>query len=165
VITDPDEARSDLALTTLSAIAHAKEPAVDGILKALSAALGDAPEAVADPIVEFIAQGIGKNRRAAELWRNAAELWRNLVAVDLSFYKSWLSEEIRDEGRTQGRAQGRAEDILRILGRRGLDVSDADRERIASCNDLDTLGRWFDRAITAPSTEEIFEEISSDEQP
>ncbi|WP_405615494.1 hypothetical protein [Streptomyces sp. NBC_00076] len=154
VITDPDEARADLALTALSAIAHAKEPAVDGILKALTAALRDAPQAVADPIVEFTAQGIGNNRRAAELWRN-------LVAVDLSFYKSWLSEEIRDEGR----AQGRAEDILRILDRRGLDVSDADRERITSCGDLDTLGRWLDRAITTPSTEEIFDEISTDEQP
>ncbi|KUL24485.1 hypothetical protein [Streptomyces regalis] len=145
VITDPDEARSDLALTTLSAITHAKDPAVDGILKALSAALRGVPEAVVDPIIEFTAQGIGGNRRAAEIWRN-------LVAVDLSFYKSWLSEEIRDEGR----AQGRAEDILRLLDRRGIDVSDADRERITSCDDLDTLGRWFDRAVTAPSAEEIF---------
>ncbi|KUN94525.1 hypothetical protein [Streptomyces caeruleatus] len=153
VITDPDEARSDLALATLSAITHAKEPVVDGILKALSAALRGVPEAVVDPIIEFTAQGIGGNRRAAELWRN-------LVAVDLSFYKSWLSEEIRDEGREQGREQGRAqsraEDILLLLDRRGIGVSDANRERITSCADLDTLGRWFERAITASSTEEIF---------
>jgi hypothetical protein len=149
VINDPDEARADLALAALSAITHAKEPVVDGILKALSTALQGVPEAVVDPIIEFTAQGIGGNRRAAELWRN-------LVAVDLSFYKSWLSEEIRDEGREQGRAQGRAEDILLLLERRGIDVSEADRRRITSCDDLDSLGRWFERAITAASVEEVF---------
>jgi hypothetical protein len=149
VIRDPDEARADLALAALSAITHAKEPVVNGILKALSTALQGVPEAVVDPIIEFTAQGIGGNRRAAELWRN-------LVAVDLSFYKSWLSEEIRDEGREQGRTQSRAEDILLLLERRGIDVSEADRRRITSCDDLDTLGRWFERAITAASVEEVF---------
>ncbi|GAA3841933.1 hypothetical protein ACFS5L_42295 [Streptomyces phyllanthi] len=147
VITDPDEARTDLALTTLSAITHATDPDVGVILKALSTALRDVPEDIADPIIEFTAQGLSGSRRAAQLWRN-------LVAVDLSFYKSSLSEEIRDEGR----AQGRAEDILRLLDRRGIDVSDADRERITSCDDLDVLGCWFDRAITATSTAELFAE-------
>jgi hypothetical protein len=151
VIEDPEEARADLALATLSAITHAKEAAVDGILKALSTALRDVPEAVADPIIEFTAQGLGVNRRAGELWRN-------LVAVDLSFYKSYISEEIRDEGRAQGRAQGRAEDILLVLGARGLDVPDEIRERITTCDDPDLLRRWLTRAVTAPSAEAIFME-------
>lgn len=73
------------------------------------------------------------------------------MAVDLSFHKSWLSEEIRDQGRTQSRA----EDIRLLLERRGIDVSEADRRRITSCDDLDTLGRWFERAITAASVEEV----------
>ena len=67
------------------------------------------------------------------------------MAVDLSLYKSWLSEEIRDEGRarglTQGMAQSRAEDIPLLLDCRGIDISDARRERITSCDDLDALGR------------------------
>jgi hypothetical protein len=103
------------------------------------------PEAVADPIIEFTAQGLSGNRRATQLWRN-------LMAVDLSSYKSWLSEEIRDEGR----AQGRAEDILVVLEARGLDVPDEIRERIAGCDDPDLLRRWLTRAVTAPSAEEIF---------
>lgn len=49
-ITDPDEARADLALAALSAITHAKDPEVSGILKALSTALRHVPEAVADPL-------------------------------------------------------------------------------------------------------------------
>ncbi|SDM69381.1 hypothetical protein SAMN04487981_102283 [Streptomyces sp. cf386] len=144
VITDPAEVRKDLALATLSAITHARNPDVGAILKAMTTVLRDTPQAIADPIIELIAQGLGK--------RPAAELWRNLVAVDLSFYKSYIAEEIRDEGR----AEGRAEDILRLLDRRGIDVSNDDRERITSCDDLDVLGRWFDRAITAASTTEVF---------
>ncbi|MGW3724075.1 hypothetical protein [Streptomyces sp. NPDC000851] len=151
VIIDPDTARADLALATLSAITHAKEPVVDGILKALSTALQDVPEAVADPLIEFTAQGLGGNRRAVELWRN-------LVAVDLSFYKSYLAEEIRDEGRAEARVQRGAEDILLVLETRGIDVPDDIRERITACGDPELLRRWLARAVTAPSAEEIFVE-------
>lgn len=76
------------------------------------------------------------------------------MAVDLSFYKSWLSEEIRDEGR----AQGRAEDTLVVLEARGIDVPDEIRERITACDDPELLRRWLTRAATAPSAEEIFME-------
>ena len=76
------------------------------------------------------------------------------MAVDLSFFQSPLAEEIRDEGRAEGRAGA----ILRVLDRRGIDVSDEDRERIASCDDLDMLDLWLDRAITATSASEVFME-------
>ncbi|MFH9729448.1 hypothetical protein [Streptomyces sp. NPDC017260] len=154
VITDPDEARTDLALTALAAITHAANPDIGAILKALSTALRDVPEDVADPLIEFTAQGLGN--------RPAQYLWRNLVAVDLSFYKSYISEEIRDEGREQGRAQGRAEgraeDVLLVLEQRGLDVSDDVRERVTGCDDPEVLRRWLARAVTVPKAEEIFEE-------
>lgn len=146
VITDPAEARADLALATLSAITHAGDPDIGAILKALSSALRDVPENVADPMIEFTAQGLGN--------RPANELWRTLVAVDLSFYRSYISEEIRDEGR----AQGRAEDLLIVLEQRGLDVPDGVRERITGCVDPDTLRRWLTRAVTAPAAEDIFDD-------
>ncbi|WP_406420183.1 hypothetical protein OH809_26370 [Streptomyces sp. NBC_00873] len=144
VITDVAEARKDLALATLSAITHADNPDVGAILKTLSAALRDAPEAIADPVIELTAQGLGK--------RPAAQQWRNLVAVDLSFYKSPLSEEIRDEGR----AQGRAEDILLVLEARGIDVLDETREKITGCGDPQLMRQWLSRAVTATSADEIF---------
>jgi hypothetical protein len=56
------------------------------------------------------------------------------------------------------RAEGRAEDILRILDRRGIEVSEAVRERITTGTDLDILNTWFDRAITVVSAEELFVE-------
>ena len=129
---------------------HRREAADTGCqeqatLKALTTALRDAPEDVADPIVEFTAQGLGN--------RPAKHLWRKLVAVDLSFYKSYISEEIRDEGR----AQGRAEDVLLVLEQRGLDISDAVRTRVTECGDPNLLRHWLARAVTAPKAEAIFE--------
>ncbi|WP_406451212.1 hypothetical protein OG782_15255 [Streptomyces sp. NBC_00876] len=154
VITNVAEARKDLVLTTLAAITHAADPDIGAILKTLSTALRDAPEIIADPLVELTAQGLGN--------RPAAQQWRNLVAVDLSFYKSAISEEIRDEGRSEGRSEGRAEGvaqgILLFLARAGIDVSDEARERITTCGDVDTLNRWLLRAPAAKSVEDVFAE-------
>ncbi|MFH9615946.1 hypothetical protein ACH4MM_19870 [Streptomyces pratensis] len=148
-VTDVAEARKDLALATLSAITHAGEPDVGAILKTLSAALRDAPDDIAAPIVELTAQGLGN--------RPAAQQWRNLVAVDLSFYISPLSEEIRDEGRAEGEARGRAEDILLVFDERGIDVPDGIRNTITGCRDLDVLRRWLRRAATAATADEILD--------
>ncbi|MEU2678580.1 hypothetical protein B046DRAFT_06927 [Streptomyces sp. LamerLS-316] len=78
------------------------------------------------------------------------------MAVDLSFYKSFMAEEIRDEGRTEGRTEGIAQGILLFLAQAGVDVSDEARERITTCGDLDTLNRWLLRAPTARSAEDVF---------
>ncbi|MGP9019200.1 hypothetical protein ACT1U9_12385 [Streptomyces sp. BR1] len=148
VITDPAEARKDLALATLSTITHVTNPDIGTILKSMTTVLRDTPSNIADPIIELIAQGLGKYP--------AAELWRKLVAVDLSFYKSPLSQELRAEGRAEGQAASRSEDILFILERRGIDVPDEAREHITTCDDLDLLRHWLDRALTASSTDEVF---------
>ncbi|WP_299541899.1 hypothetical protein [uncultured Streptomyces sp.] len=155
VITDVAEARKDLALATLAAITHADDPDVGAILKTLSAALRDAPADITNPIVELTAQGLGT--------RPAATQWRNLVAVDLSFYTSPLSEEIRDEGRAEGRDEGRAEGqaveraqaLLRVLEARQIPLTDETRATITTCHDLELLRHWFDRALTATTPEEI----------
>ncbi|MEU9283768.1 hypothetical protein AB0D57_03345 [Streptomyces sp. NPDC048275] len=63
----------------------------------------------------------------------------------------------------KGYSQGRTADVLLLLDRRGILVPDADRERIATCNNLDTLTRWFNRAITATSTPEVFAEDPADQ--
>ncbi|MEV3997092.1 hypothetical protein AB0K62_15655 [Streptomyces halstedii] len=107
------------------------------------------PEAVRHALT---AQGLGN--------RPAAQQWRNLVAVDLSFYTSPLSEEIRDEGRDEGRAlgeaRGQAKSLLMMLDLRGVVIPDEAREKINGCVDTELLDRWFTRAATATSAEEIF---------
>lgn len=95
--------------------------------------------------IELTEQGLGKTP--------AADLWRHLMAVDLSFFQSQTAQQLRDEGR----AEGRAKDILLLLAHRGVEVTEEDRERIVGCGDLEVLGRWFTRAITAASVAEVFE--------
>ncbi|MFF9058980.1 hypothetical protein ACF09K_09795 [Streptomyces sp. NPDC014882] len=150
VITDPAQVRKDLALATLAAITHAAHPDAGAILKSMTTVLRDTPQNIAAPIVELVAQGLGK--------QPAAQLWRKLVAVDLSFYKSPLSEEIRDEGRAEGETRRAAEDVLDILDVRGIDVPEAVRERVTGCGDPEILRRWHRRAVTAPTAEDIFTE-------
>lgn len=150
VISDPAEVRKDLALATLSTITHGKGPDIETILNTMTAALLDSPETVRAPIIEFISQGLGK--------LPAAAIWRKLVAVDLSFYKSPISEELRDEGRVEGQVEGVARSILLLLAQNGVDVPDEARARITGCGDLDTLSRWLLRTPAATSVEEIFAE-------
>ncbi len=50
-----------------------------------------------------------------------------------------------------------AADVLEVLDARGLIVSDADRERILGCTDLELLGLWHRRAVTVAATEALFE--------
>lgn len=147
-MTTTAEARKDLPLATLAAITHGAGAEAGTILKALTGALRDTRDDIRYPLIEFVSQGLGT--------LPAAELWRKLVAVDLSFYTSPLSEELRDEGRAEGLAKGRAQDILFILERRGVDVPDDARVRITECDDAEALLRWLDRALTAASAEDVF---------
>jgi hypothetical protein len=67
-----------------------------------------------------------------------------------------IVEESVIKGQAQGQAQSRAEDILRLLALRGIDVPAAAQKRITDCAELETLGTWFDRAVTATSADELF---------
>ncbi|MEU5522578.1 hypothetical protein ABZ759_18430 [Streptomyces sp. NPDC047860] len=143
VIDSPDEAARDIPLTVLSAALHSRDPEADAILAALAKALKGLSaddENTAVFFIELTEQGLGKTP--------AADLWRHLMAVDLSFFQSQTAQQLR--------AEGRAKDLLVLLGHRGVDVSDRDRERIVGCGDPDLLGLWFSKALTAKSTAEIF---------
>ncbi len=65
----------------------------------------------------------------------------------------------RAEGLAEGRAKGRAEAVLELLAVRGVRVDHEARERILSCTDLDTLGRWFERAARATHVSEVLEDL------
>ncbi|MCF6523523.1 hypothetical protein [Streptomyces sp. JJ36] len=163
-ITDPARAAQDIPLATLSAMTHGKDPHADEILRALASALKTLDEDTASIFIEITELGLGSTR--------AAQTWRNLMAVDLSFFRSETSQRLRAEGRAEGHAEGhaegraeghaegRAQDILLLLERRGIDVPDEARQRIATCRDLDTLGSWFTRAVAATSADELFAEDS-----
>lgn len=67
-------------------------------------------------------------------------------------------ELIRKEGWEEGRQRGGAEAVLRLLRRRGFAVDPALEARVLGTTSVDTLDRWFDRAVDAGSIDDVFDE-------
>ncbi len=69
-------------------------------------------------------------------------------------------ERGRREGKVDGLREGKVEEarkaVERVLRRRNLAISEAQAAQLAACNDLDTLERWLDLAITATSADDVF---------
>jgi hypothetical protein len=64
----------------------------------------------------------------------------------------------RDEGVKLGRDEGLAEALLLLLRARNIDVPRATRERILGARDHTRLQRWLERAATAISLDDVFDE-------
>lgn len=62
-------------------------------------------------------------------------------------------------GEARGETKGVAHSILQVLEARGLAVSEAQREEILGCRDLDRLRRWLRRAATLASVDEVLSEL------
>jgi hypothetical protein len=154
-ITDPETARKDLGFAVFSAITHSRSKQIGGILETLAGALATTDEETGSLLAEFTEAGLGKNTEGRTIWRN-------LMATQAYPYVSEIRlqgrAEGRVEGRTEGRAEARAQDIERLLDKRGIAMSTADRERITSCRDNDTLDVWLDRLLTVSDISELFAE-------
>ena len=48
------------------------------------------------------------------------------------------------------------EDLIKVIRARGLELTGAQLELVTSCADLSQLGAWFDQALDAKTTDEIF---------
>jgi predicted transposase YdaD len=70
--------------------------------------------------------------------------------------REWIAEG-KAEGKAEGLQEGQARTLLRLLERRFGPVSDAIRTQVTAA-DLNTLERWFDRAIDAPTLDAVFNE-------
>jgi hypothetical protein len=57
-----------------------------------------------------------------------------------------------------GALQGEAHALLRILERRGFALDASRRARVVACDDRAVLDAWLDRAVTATSLHEVFED-------
>ena len=62
-------------------------------------------------------------------------------------------------GKAEGRAEVMAESILKVLEARGVAVSQAQRDTILHCSDVDRLDRWWRRVSMASSAEELTSEF------
>jgi hypothetical protein len=72
-----------------------------------------------------------------------------------------IADQLRNEGRMEGRASAWAEGVLRVLDHRTWPISDSLRERVLATVDEQILRRWFARALTAGSLEEVFERLDA----
>ncbi|MQY06033.1 hypothetical protein ACRB68_41130 [Actinomadura sp. RB68] len=77
-------------------------------------------------------------------------------------YQSEFAREYFGKGVAEGRAKEKTEttakNVLHILRTRSVCVSDEARRRILGCQDLGQLQTWLERAITASSTRELFQD-------
>jgi hypothetical protein len=86
--------------------------------------------------------------------------------MQTSEYQKTFVERIHDQGaaegeakgKAEGEAKGKAEALLKLLDKRGLAMSDEQRGQVKDCTQIAQLDLWFDRAITASSTAEVFAE-------
>jgi hypothetical protein len=62
------------------------------------------------------------------------------------------------EGEREGQALMGAEAVLTVLQTRGLAPTEAQRERLLACENLDTIKAWIAKAVTAPSIDVLFDE-------
>ncbi|MEU6394139.1 hypothetical protein [Streptomyces sp. NPDC046939] len=153
VVATEEEVARDVPLAVFSAITHAKSPDIADILERLAAGLKAVDDETATVFTEFTELGLGKFP--------AADIWRRMMTLPLSYFRSETSMRLRREGREEGLSEGRVqkavEDVLRILERRGIEVSEPVRQRVEACRDLGQLDAWFDRALVVSTAEELFE--------
>ena len=147
-VTTVDEASQDITAAVFSALTHSRGSRARDILEVLSAALDTIDAETAGFLAEYIEDGLGETP--------AQSIWKVLMATVTYPYVSSIRSQGREEGREEGRAQGEAAAVLRILAKRGIAVDDKSRERIGSCTDLDLLGTWLDRSLTAEQVDELF---------
>jgi hypothetical protein len=145
VINDREEAEQDVMLTVFSALTHSRGRQVRGILEVLAEALTGIDEESAADLAEFTETGLGDTA--------GLEIWRELMATRTYPFVS----QMRLQGREEGEAKGMAKAILKVLGRRGIEVDDDSRNRIEACGDAAVLDAWLDRAVTAATVSELFD--------
>ncbi|MEO3974229.1 hypothetical protein [Streptomyces sp. CAU 1734] len=151
VIISAAEAERNMALATLAVLTHSKDENVSPILEALATAMASADMKSVKYFTQLIEVGLGSTP--------AGEIWRKLMTVSSYFPgRGTLVEAMLLEGEAQGEAGGRAKSILRVLDKRGVSLTDADRERISGCTDLDVLDQWLDRALEVTDATGLFTE-------
>ena len=76
-------------------------------------------------------------------------------------FKSDFAKRYIAVGRDEGRTEGVADALLRMLTARNVAVDEASVTRIRNCRDLETLGRWIDRAATASTIDQVLNDTTS----
>ena len=143
-----------LSAAVFGVIAHGKEEGVGDILGDVAEALENADPVDRDVFASYILYALNP-RPTAKIWMELMKTM-NVDPELVEWVTSGAVGEIVDGLKAKAEARGEASSILRILDKRGIELTDAQRERILGCIDLETLGRWLDASIDATTADEIF---------
>ena len=148
--------------SAVPAIVNAKEAAVRPAMAALSVAYHGANPAVCRAFADGLSRLPHDDAvKYHEHAFNMAPLAVQRILEQLMTSGTWpvyspIAKEHFGRGKKEGKAEGEADAILLVLEARGLDVTDAERERISGCTDLRQLRKWIRRAATADRTGDLF---------
>ncbi|MFV2197827.1 hypothetical protein [Nocardiopsis sp. LOL_012] len=123
--TDPREVTRSPLMAILDATA---DPQAPGALKALLEGFASLDEATAADYTQYTLTLLDEDSR-----RRVEEI----MATDTYRYSSAFTERYVQEGVEQGLLEGEARVLLKVLDRRGVVLSEAERRRISECADAD----------------------------
>jgi len=120
---------------------------------------------VSEKARRFVARGVRRvfyvrvDEGAVYEWRRAADAWDRLGDGDAIEDRCFvvpipvqaLLQRVLADDTVAARAL-----LLRTMELRRLAVTDAQRARVAACDDLAALTRWHDLAVLAPGADEVF---------
>ena len=71
-------------------------------------------------------------------------------------FHSTFVDGLLQQGEENGAVKSKVEDLIKVIKARGLALTPAQLHLVTSCADLSQLATWFDRALDAKTTDEIF---------
>ena len=78
-------------------------------------------------------------------------------ATGSEFTDGWIQKG-EEKGKAEGEARAKAQDILKVLEARALQPTAGQRKQVTDCTDISQLDAWFDRALTASSAAQVFQD-------
>jgi hypothetical protein len=161
VVTDPAIAEKEVELAILSAMAHGNGAQGLLVLQAAFVALGRLDREHAAVYFQIIWDVLREPMRQA-LEALVMERQTEGKATFPPFAQQLIDrgrlEGLRDgrlEGLRDGELKGLREALLRLVARAGIALTDADRARIQTCDDVATLERWVENVLQAKTAADV----------
>jgi hypothetical protein len=149
IVTDSAEAARSPELAVLSAMAHGDTEQGATIAGAVLPAVRGLDDDRARFYCDLVYNSLNEAAR------------RTLEAMMKGYeYQSDFAKKYVAQGRDEGRVEEATRAVLTALRVRGIAVSDAARERILAEKDPERLECWYERAIVAPSLDDVLNEPS-----
>lgn len=141
-VTDRDRAVREPQLAVLSVVAHGGGE-VETAVSIARAAVGAVMQLPEEQRLLY----------SALIEKALSEAARKALDMEPQIVKFFSDAQRRSYD--EGEAKGKAEALLMFLRRRGLVLTEEQRQQIVTCIDLAALDRWLDRAFSVTSVNEL----------